>query len=803
MNKWIGLWCIGMSSVLWGQNKISGLVLDSESKEALQFASVFLVTMEDSMTPLYNTYTDAHGYFKLDNVITGDYKIKTAYISYYNGSSQRIHIGDNDKLDVGQIYMRAKSEALKEVVINEFRPVVEIENDKLIYNAESDAGNKTSRAIDLLQKVPYITIENDDNIKVNGTANFKVLLNGKQTSIITKNPKEALKAFPASSIKRVEVITDPGAKYDAEGAEAVINIITTSRVGGVNGTIEIGVNSLLGINSNTSLNVKSGNFGLSVYYGLNTSNYKSISTSEYHRIVPGNILNQYSSLSGKNKSFSNWGDFELSYDFDSTKSLSFYGNISGGKSKYTGIGNSAYTDENADTTNQGSVNSYSNSRYPEIEYGFDFIRKFDAEENEVLTLSVNQNVEFSSDESSAERLYHPNPEEFYIKKSNDDNLETTFEVAYTKPLGELNEIGVGSKMIIRDISTRLYQSLRNDSLADVSALPGIGFNYHQNVYAAYTEFNTKVKKWSFKFGLRGERTILWADFQQSSSNIHHDYFSFIPSLSIKTSINKKHNLKFSYSKRIQRPWIDYLDPAIENSDYLSASYGNSQLTPEIKHRFQIEYSTFGKWGFFSNNLYYWRNAKGIEQYSFFNEPFNRIDLTYGNIGLEKSVGDRINFSLKLLDNQLSIYLGPYLQYTSIKNTKDSLQVNSGWEYNAYTNVSYKITKSLLSSFGGYLGRNLNGLQSKNKGYYGYWFYFSKTFREKITLGLMAMNFLKKYKVSEGTTTDITYTSSYYMQTYQRSLKVSLFYRFGKLKEEVSRKKGVINDDIKPGGEGDH
>jgi ferric enterobactin receptor len=185
------------------------------------------VSLIDTLTklPKSNTFTGETGKFKFENIQTGTYYVLATSVGFLPSKSALIVVVDKS-LTTDTLFMEKTAKDFKEVVVAASKPLLEVESDKVIYNVENDATLQGLNAIEALKKMPFVTVDADDNIQMKGSSNFKVLLNGKSTSIVAKNPSEALKSFPASLIKRIEVITEPSAKYDADGTAGIINIIT-------------------------------------------------------------------------------------------------------------------------------------------------------------------------------------------------------------------------------------------------------------------------------------------------------------------------------------------------------------------------------------------------------------------------------------------------------------------------------------------------------------------------------------------------------------------------------------------------
>src|SRR5687768_3065192 len=207
--------------------KIAGIVKDSAQKP-LAYVTVSLFKQQQLQQPLRSSYTNDAGKFQFNSVDTGSYTVIISHTGFAE-KQQDITVTDKD-VSVEEVSLVRAAANMQGVVVTARKPLIEQQDDKIIFNVENDPATKTETAIDILRKTPFVSVDGDNNITVNGQTNFKVLLNGRETGMFAQNPKEALKGFPGSVITKIEVMTSPSAKYDAEGVGGVINIITKKKM---------------------------------------------------------------------------------------------------------------------------------------------------------------------------------------------------------------------------------------------------------------------------------------------------------------------------------------------------------------------------------------------------------------------------------------------------------------------------------------------------------------------------------------------------------------------------------------------
>src|SRR5687767_8590616 len=308
------------------QMKLSGTISDSSKPLSLVTVRIFKT---NNTAPLQATLAKENGSFLLNKPDTGNYVLSFSHTGF---AEKRLNItvmpqaGD---MKIDAVQLSRISGTLKEVVVKTQRPMVEQSDDKIVFNVEDDPSAKTETAIDILRKTPFVSVDGEDNIKVNGKSNFKVLLNGRETSMFARNIKEALRGFPGVLISKIEVITAPSAKYDGEGVGGLINIITKKKVVGYNGTLSSFSRTSDKLNNfSVNGNAKVGKIGLSVF--LNKGFTDPVLQHNTNTTIPSTqTIYTKRTLDGDQHNNSGWsfGNAELSWEPDSLNTISLYTNI--------------------------------------------------------------------------------------------------------------------------------------------------------------------------------------------------------------------------------------------------------------------------------------------------------------------------------------------------------------------------------------------------------------------------------------------------------------------------------------------
>jgi hypothetical protein len=414
------------------KSTITGIVKDSNGLKPLQYVTVELFKPGNFNLPVKSAYTNDKGKFTLSSIDTGKYTLIISHTGFLE-KQQNIAIANAKQVDISDVILSTSVGVIKGVTINARKPLIEQTDDKIIFNVENDPATKTETAIDILRKTPFVSVDGDNNITVNGQSNFKVLLNGRETAMFAQNVKEALKGFPGALITKIEVITTPSAKYDAEGVGGVINIITKKKVVGYNGSINTYLSSIGWKNLNTNFSAKFGKVGITLYYGANgATNIPGKSKMETTPFVPSYFSRRLLVGSRTMNNFWNFGNGEVSWELDTLNTLSFYGNLSGGRNKVlleqtittsfpSGIDSTSYYD------------LLSRNEHPTKSVGADYIKKFSS--NKEKEFSIRFNSEFGNSNTYLNSVmdHLEGDDRYVINNSEAKNRQYTIQSDYIYP----------------------------------------------------------------------------------------------------------------------------------------------------------------------------------------------------------------------------------------------------------------------------------------------------------------------------------------------------------------------------------
>jgi outer membrane receptor for ferrienterochelin and colicin len=797
------LLCLQLAALLsFAQGSVNGTVKDSAAAKNLQYATIEIFGAVDPSRAIKSGYTNEKGRFNITGLDSGRYLLIVSHAGL-GERQQTVSIGKGEAVSLGEILLGTAPKEMQGVVVRVRKPLIEQSDDKVAYNVAADPVAKTETAIDILRKTPFVSVDGDGNVTVNGQSNFKVLLNGRETAMFAQNVKEALKGFPGALITKIEVITSPSAKYDAEGIGGIINIITQKKVVGYNGSVNTWYSSNGWWNANANFSAKYGKIGFTLYYGSgggidvpfqNRTTTTPVNTSAFAKreLFGKRIMNN----------FWNFGNAELNYEIDTLNTISVYGNVSGGHSRnFTDQTiTTSYADGRPDTVSLYTLNS--RNEYPTKSVGADYVRKFSS--NKDREFSLRTNAEFGTSNTFLNSI-QDNPvttDRYVINNSEAVNKQYTIQADYVHPMKKDMKIEGGLKTILRRASSD-FESMDRTSAGDsykVNPSNTDFFNYDQNVYSAYASYSFKAKKTTFRLGGRFEHTGIDGNFASGATRVQQSYSNWLPNIQVSTKAGAT-NLVFNFSQRIQRPFIWNLNPFVNNNDLRNISYGNPNLQPQLIHSLSVQARASKGGTFFGLTLNGTYSDNMIVQYSMFDPTTGVTSSTSGNLGEEIGINLSGNINAKISE-KWNLSVQGNVRYSQVENKAMKGQKSSGYGGNANINSSYQFNKRFnVSGYWGYFRQPvtfqttypLNLWYGIGVGY--------KMFNDKINVSLGIASFLEKRRDWVTLTKDPAFQARSVSNAPFRGFSLGLTWNFGKMTENVSKKKGVTNDDLVGGSGG--
>lgn len=774
------------------KGKIEGKIIDSLSNEPVGFATISLKKKGSSII-IDGVLSEENGNFIFEKVVTGNYDLYISFLGYNEKKITTETTLKNPDMNLGNILLSQSTVLLDAVEITEEKVLVENKADKLVFNAENDASIAGGDATDVLRKVPMLSVDLNGNVSLRGSQNVRILINGKPSGMFSSNVADALKMFPADQIKKVEVITSPSAKYDAEGSAGLINIITKKQnvegvAGSVNASIGNRQNSLF-----TNLNVGKGRLGLSsgaaVFYSTPANGI-----TEFYRLDKASegLISQ----DGKQRTSRLGGNGSLSafYDFNGYNSINSSINFRGFGFDVNGTTKGSINDvifsDNFTRTNVG------NNFFGGYDWNTDYTRKYEKREGQELSFGVqysrqNNNQDFEILETHDFALLNRD-----TKVLNDGvNHETTLQVDYIHPFTKAVKLETGAKAVIRNIISD-YNTQNFDITTGYTPLIE-QFNYDQDVYAGYGSLNFLIdKKYSVITGLRYEKTAIAGTFDKSTDLNFSDinYENFLPNLTISRTFSGFRTLKVSYSQRIQRPSLQFINPFNNNSDFINRTVGNPELDPELVQQVELGYNFTYK-GFTTFSSLFYKYTDGIIEQVLGLDGNGLSVNTFQNIGTNNSIG--LNTFISKTVNLVTLRTGGNIATYNAKGiVNNEAAERSSYEYNIFMNGEVKISGTFKADFFGFFRSPVRTIQGDNPAFTIYGMGVRKEFKNSsIGLTLIEPFNADKFFNSNVETDEFIQKTSFSIPF--RSIGVNFRYKFGNV-DFKERKSKVKNTDQKQG-----
>lgn len=695
----------------------------------------------------------------------------------------------------------ADDKLLEEVVVTATKPLVQTQADKVTYNMDEDPTAQTATVIDALRKVPMVSVDADGNIKLKGEGNFKIYMNGKPDPALSANYKDILRAMPASSIKKVEVITEPGAKYDAEGVGGIINIVTESRskLDGYTATINLtGGNRNIGAGVNALAKIGKVSFNLNYNHSYNMANGMSQNMSILYLKDP--VQHNYA-MRSKMDIHNNFdfGSLQASWEPDSLNLFTVNANLF---NVNVPINTNLYFDmyrENGESLWSYKSRADMKMKYFNYTLGANWQHNFRTPDHNIVFL-----YQYTR---NTQKDYRTNIYEDYVNYPGTipslrneieypDN-EHTFQIDYTLPFLKKYTFETGAKYIMRRNHGDTRQYTSPDGVEwTFSPENSVKMNQHQDVAAVYAAWTGKFGSWITKAGLRYEHAHLSSKFlTPGHDDFSQDLNDLVPNLMVSYTMPDYSSLNLSYQMRITRPGMEQLNPFRNEQSPLTVEYGNPELISQKSNNVNLTYSNFSLPVQMNITLGYTYTDKLIQQYEFLGAD-NITYKTYGNFG-HCNQGSLFAYLAYPIIPGMRISVNGGVNYADYKSAQVGVN-NHGWGFNVGGDFTWQMPWDLeLSAYGG-AGKSAAGFQSSHSvwSYHGLGITKSLLPEKRLRITLTASNFATPTQkfTYKTVTPDMISTSNSKFHSW--NLGVTVSYRIGSFNSRVKQTaKTILNDDV--------
>ncbi|MFS4469203.1 TonB-dependent receptor domain-containing protein [Maribacter sp. 2210JD10-5] len=779
-----------------GPITISGKVIDQETKAPLEYATLVLQSIRNP-EKITGGITDENGIFKVETS-PGRYSARIEYISYktYNFEVQTF----TTSTDLGTISLELDVAQLDAVDVIAEKTTVELRLDKKIYNVGKDLTVRGGTVSDVLDNVPSVSVDVEGNVQLRGNDDVRILINGKPSAITGLNSTEALRQLPAESIEKVEIITSPSARYDAEGSGGIINIILhRSKLAGLNGalTTNIGDPTLLGINGN--LNYRTGNVNIFTNAGYN------------YRKSPGNSLNA-TDFFDQNGDFTNAIREEREFDrirkgYNVNLGVEWYVNETASITQSIFIRNSDneretlniffQLDENRNETNGFRLDNEIEDDKT-FQYAFNFDKKFD-DSGQKLTFAF----QYETTDEVESSLIEQNGFDSETVRTAEDQNRVFLQSDYILPIGENSQFEFGYRGDFNRLETDYDVNFIQPTIDELGITdPSNLLDFKETINAVYTQWGSKIKNFSYLLGLRYEATRLIINQIESNDFRRNNFDGYFPTVNLNYEFTERESLSFGYNRRLRRPRSRFLNPFPSRSSPTNLFQGNPLLTPSFSNQVDLGYLNRFKKVTLNASIYYQRATDVI---TFITEDTGENTVFDGQVvsilrrtPVNLAKNDRYGFEFTTnyrptdtwnLNGNFNVF---NLVTRGDFNNQNFDAENLSW----FVRLNNKVT--LFKNIEWQTRLNYRGpvenAQTRNQGIISMDLAFSKDlFKEKASLALNINDvFNSRRRISETITPFFVSDSEFQFRV--RSINASFTYRFNQKKQNRREGRGNENGD---------
>ncbi len=785
------------SLTVFGQGKpesvkiaITGKIIEKTKKLPLEYATI---TFKNTQNPklIFGGITDNKGDFNID-VVAGTYDIIFEFISFKPtvlSSKQLVGV-----TNLGTVLLEEDITQLNEVVIRNEATTLEIKLDKKVYNVGKDLLVKGGTVSDVLDNIPSVTVDVDGTIALRGNDNVRILIDGKPST--ATNVSDALRLIPADAIDKVEVITNPSARYDAEGGGGILNILLKKgKTNGFNGTFiaNTGFPDNHGISAN--LNYKTNDVNIFTNQGFSNRNSPGFSKVNTEYFNPSTNSPQFIFEDRKNDRYNNNYNGSLGIEWFINDKTSWTNSLNYRKSIGANITSATFFNTFQDlSTASRTRNNRDTNDEDNLEFNSNFVKKFERDGHKI-------NVDFQTsfnDETSDSKIYDsqfPNANTTNVQKQTRNLIATDYVLPFGKDLQF--EAGYRGDFTIQDTDVKIFENaLLNNNLSSV-------VQYKEFVNALYSQFGFKKSKFSFLFGLRWEDSNIEVNVTDEANFNTKKYNNFFPSAFVTYEVSDQTNVSTSYSRRIRRPRGRFLNPSSDFSSNINIFQGNPDINPAITDAFEVGFLTkFGKKMTFNTSAYVNKTSDVFtfvrrESGDFTSDGIPIILFSPINLATEYRAGFEVTlnynpFKWWRLNSNFNFFsvetqgVFSYVDFNGNLQVQDLNNKATTWftRLNSKVSLPYKIDWQTNISYEG----DQKNAQGTRKGIFSTNLAFSKDIlKDKASIAFNVSDLFNSRIRKNETLVPGSFDASSQFQWRARQFTLSFTYRFNKKKNERERK----------------
>ena len=675
---------------------LTGTLIDTDTKEPLPFAAVKIThTMSEELVT--GGMTDDKGRFKIESITLGPNQVEFAYVGYKT-ETQEVRFGrEGIEIDLGKIGLQSSGVELNEVTVEAEREFMTNEIDRKVYDPSKLILSKTGSATDILENIPAVELDVDGNITLRGSSAVRIMIDGRPSRFTGEDLSALLQSLPANSVEKVEVMTNPSAKYDPDGTAGMINIVLKkSALQGLNGSVNSSYSGADRFRAGINLNYKVEDLNFFFNAGHSSGRYPRSSWSRRDNFLGEDTLSFYQVVDGYGGRNGNNIKAGIDWSPGSKHVFTLQGTINQGLRPLVSNNNTDWTTPFLDYT----LTQSSDRQGSRWNNSYDMIYDFKPKKGEELNVRMSYTdgsrddvLEFTQDTLTNSIKM---PSDKYRTNSFGEQWEFNGILDYTKKWNKDRKFEAGAKIITREDLDAFNRTNIDIYTGDTTYLLDSEneFLYGEDILAVYSNYGFKKGPWGFQLGLRAEQANITATQITQDSTFYNNYFQVYPSAFLTYEIAAGREINMSYSRRVQRPGGRQLNPFIDYSDPFNLRSGNPYLLPAFTGSYELGYTQILKKGTtLTSNIYFRDRSNLITWYS--EVDSNGVNLTtYQNLNSGEDVGLDINFRGRLGKKGGFFSLGGNYFYSQVSgDIRGQGWVNQGQGFSLNTVLSTPLWKN--------------------------------------------------------------------------------------------------------------
>ena len=775
---------------------IYGKITDKNTKVPIEFSTIIIISKKTKKA-ITGGVTNNKGYFEINNIPVGFYKVKISFIGYNDLIIDSIKLTPkNYTKNLGIIKLTPKIQSLGEISVQGEKKVFQNTLDKKIINVDKDITSEGASVSEVLRNVPSVDVDVDGNISLRGSKNVKVLIDNKPSAILGSDLASVLDQIPASSIESIEIITNPSAKYNPEGMAGIINIkLKKNNLRGTNGNFKLTAGTGNKYNASIGINHRQGKLNIFANYSFRYHERTFSRVSNMTNFIGDSLFYIDNFKDGNRLSKSHMINAGFDYNLNKRNTISFTGMFNkSDRNRYFDSWNNTFGSDKIISAIEKDISESPTNSY-DMDYNLSYKKEFLKKGTELTA-----NIIYSSDNDNNESNYTAQDYNIDGNLANNtpylQNENTIFNIKildiktdYVNKLSENSKLETGYESRFRnfdnDYKLKYFDYSLNKYVFDT--LQNNHFNYLEQVHSVYGIYSNKYKKLKYQAGIRLEQVFTNFDLLTTSEIYNNSYFSYYPSAHLGYEFNKKNNIQLSYSRRVNRPSIRSLNPFKNISDPYNIHQGNPYLKPEYINSLEFGYNYKIKRNSFMANVYYKQinntiyRFKTVDSLGVSTITFQNL-LTGKNYGLEltsvlnlikwESVNASFNFFQTKLD---ASNLGSDLNSENL-GWSAKLMSNTILPYKFMLQVSFRYRSPFLIPQGEIKSMYNTDIAIRKK-----------ILQNKGTLSVRVSDIFNTRKFSIDLVDD-AFTQSFTHQFESRVLYLTFSYRFGKQFKSNNKKR---------------